>query len=295
MIGDRTIAHLREVTEAPDFDGTRYRIVSEIGRGGMGVVYEAEDLLLQRRVAIKVLALPLSVDAETARLEQEARTIARLEHPGIIPVHDVGRLADGRVYYSMKLVRGERLDRYAIAEPADALRLFLKICDAVAFAHAQQIVHRDLKAANVIIGAFGEVLVMDWGVATAFGHPEVSAGTPGYMAPEQRGGGSVDARTDVYALGALLSGLAQCVWSKVPKQVAAIVAKATSDAPSERYADVPSMADDVTRFLDQKPVQAYRENALEIAGRWLSKNNVLVTIIVAYLLMRVIVFLLYRR
>ena len=101
------------------------------------------------------------------RLMREARVLARLEHPGIVPVHDVGTLADGRVFYTMKFVEGQRLDKLieGVESVQDRLRLFLRICEAVAFAHARGVLHRDLKPANVMVGPFGEVLVMDWGLA----------------------------------------------------------------------------------------------------------------------------------
>ena len=105
-LSDRGVERLRSAAERPDLSGTRYRLLDEIGRGGMGVVYEAEDEALGRRVAVKVLAAELASSTEAERLRREARTVARLEHPGIVPVHDVGELSDGRVYYAMKLVRG---------------------------------------------------------------------------------------------------------------------------------------------------------------------------------------------
>jgi eukaryotic-like serine/threonine-protein kinase len=180
-------------------------------------------------VALKVL--PAETDADAAeRLRREARIIANLEHPGIVPVHDVGSLPDGRVFYAMKLVSGARLDALVReGRPlGELLRIFLRICEPVAFAHAHGVIHRDLKPENVMVGPFGEVLVMDWGVAkrsddpsqgpapktTATG-PVASAtrtahgtvlGTPAYMAPEQARGDieRVDTRADVYALGAIL-------------------------------------------------------------------------------------------
>src|SRR5881397_3038329 len=133
----------------------------------MGVVWLAEDIQLDRRVALKVLYLPEQSGDLEARLLREARILARLEHPGIVPVHDAGTLADGRVFYAMKYVQGLRLDQHlpALPAPADRLRVFQRICDAVAFAHSRGVLHRDLKPQNVMVGAFGEVLVMDWGVA----------------------------------------------------------------------------------------------------------------------------------
>jgi serine/threonine protein kinase len=169
--------------------------------------------------------------------------LARLEHPGIVPVHDVGTLADGRVFYTMKFVQGHRLDRHIETLPSvsERLRLFLRICDAVGFAHAHGVLHRDLKPANIMVGSFGEVLVMDWGLAKllredvgqtpAAGDPEATTfakprnasdttsaggsivtghgtvmGTPGYMSPEQARGDveRLDARSDIFSLGALL-------------------------------------------------------------------------------------------
>jgi eukaryotic-like serine/threonine-protein kinase len=243
-LSDKAVEHLRAGAEEPDLSGTRYRLLERVARGGMGVVYAAEDEKLERRVALKVLDLP-GTDGDLAnRLMREARVLARLEHPGIVPVHDVGSLADGRVFYTMKFVEGLRLDRFieTVASAQDRLRLFLRICDAVAFAHARGVLHRDLKPANIMVGPFGEVLVMDWGLAKILrdgipavplaadtgastwekrsaadngndstkssaitGHGTV-LGTPGYMSPEQARGEveTLDARSDIFSLGALL-------------------------------------------------------------------------------------------
>src|SRR3954451_12205429 len=156
MLSDHVLSHLRTIIDFPDLSGTRYRVVEEIGRGGMGVVYQAYDEVLERTVALKVLNGP-----------REARTLASLEHPGIVPVHDAGVLPDGRAFYAMKLVQGTRLDRYRAAAPSisDRLRTFLRICEPIAFAHSRGVIHRDLKHENLMIGDFGEVLVLDWGIA----------------------------------------------------------------------------------------------------------------------------------
>src|SRR5437899_1943406 len=166
-LSDRALNRLRDGAELPDLAGTRYRLLGQIARGGMGVVYAAEDETLERRVALKVLEVPGSESELASRLLREARVLALLEHPGIVPVHDVGTLADGRVFYTMKFVEGQRLDKYieSVTSVPDRLRLFLRICDAVAFAHARGVLHRDLKPANIMVGPFGEVLVMDWGLA----------------------------------------------------------------------------------------------------------------------------------
>ena len=166
-LSDKSLKHLLSVTNDPDFGATKYRIIEEISRGGMGTVYRAEDTELDRQIAIKVLSTPEASSDMAKRMVREARIIARLEHPGIVPVHDVGLLAEGRVFYAMKLVRGSRLDQYVAQNDSvkDRLRKFQAACEAVAFAHAHGVIHRDLKPANIMIGSFGEVLVLDWGVA----------------------------------------------------------------------------------------------------------------------------------
>jgi serine/threonine protein kinase len=166
-LSDKLVNHLRAVAEAPDLSGTKYRLLEKFSAGGMGTIYLAADTQLQRRVALKVLHTPDDTGELSARMWREACVIAKLEHPSIVPVHDVGELPDGRVFYVMKFVQGQRLDQYANAENElpNRLRIFQKICEAVAFAHANGVIHRDLKPENIMVGAFGEVLVMDWGLA----------------------------------------------------------------------------------------------------------------------------------
>jgi len=262
---DRTLDHLQRLSEHPELPGARYRIVRELGRGGMGVVYLAEDTELDREVALKVIAAPAPPPVE--QMLREARILAQLEHPGIVPVHDVGELPDGRAFYVMKLVRGRRLDEYVqqTAGAADRLRLFEKICQTVAFAHAQGVVHRDLKPQNIMVGEFGEVLVMDWGVAGVAG-----------------GAGRSDPRTDVFALGGLLEWLV----TPRPKPLQAVCRKATAADPAARYDGAAALGSDVARYLDGLPVLAYRESIVERAGRWASRNRTAVLLVAAYLVMR---------
>src|SRR5260370_4552055 len=142
--GDSAVARLRAIAAVPDLGDTRYELLEEIGRGGMGIVYLARDTQLERQVAVKVL------NVTDRDLLAEARILARLEHPGIVPVHDAGALPDGRIYYAMKLVQGTRLDRYGETKPPlpELLRTFCRVCDPVGFAHSQGVFHRDLKPAN---------------------------------------------------------------------------------------------------------------------------------------------------
>jgi WD40 repeat protein len=216
-----------EIAQLAADDPERYQQVSEHARGGLGRVVRAVDRRLGRTVAVKEL---LRHDpANEARFLREAMITARLEHPGIVPVHEAGRWPNGDPYYVMKLVEGRTL-KELIAEGAtlrERLGLLphvIAVADAVGYAHSEQVIHRDLKPSNVIVGSFGETIVVDWGLArdrkrdvpepsedilTAAGSgcSTVSGkvvGTPAYMSPEQARGDVVDERADVYALGAVL-------------------------------------------------------------------------------------------
>ncbi|HEX6715792.1 MAG TPA: serine/threonine-protein kinase [Pyrinomonadaceae bacterium] len=299
-LSDDKLNYLRAVVSNPDFSSTKYTFVKELGRGGMGVVYLAEDRELDRLVAIKVLNTPEVTEELRGRMVREAQIIARLEHPGIVPVHDAGTLSDGRIFYAMKFVRGNRLDEYVAAGASlrDRLRKFQAVCDAVAFAHAHGVIHRDLKPQNIMIGSFGEVLVLDWGVAKIRNDPRQSAaydtspgtviGTQTYMSPEQARGdiNQLDERADVYSLGAVLHFLLMDQ-PKVSKPAHAIRFKAMAQAPENRYSTASELSDDIGRLLDAEPVSAYRENAVEKVSRWVSKNRFLVLLVLAYLLMRI--------
>ena len=302
FLSDSALDHLREVVDLPDLTGTPYEVVGTIGRGGMATVYLARDRDLDREVALKVVDVPEGTGEAAGRTLREARILARLEHPGIVPVHDVGTLPDGRVWYAMKRVRGQRLDEHARTAPrAERLRAFLRICEAVAFAHAHGVIHRDLKPENVMVGPFGEVLVMDWGVAKV-GEGEAHGtilGTPGYMAPEQERGEveRIDERTDVWGLGAILGFLlaAGTAEEATPRPLEAIRQRAMAQEPEERYPTVEALAADLALYLDGLPVAAYREGPLEWASRFVRRYRTPILLILAYLLMRVVLLLIYGR
>lgn len=230
--------------------GWRYTNFREIGRGGMGIIFRVDDAVLQRESAMKV-ALPAVIrdPLNAARFVGEGRITGRLEHPNIVPVHDLGETPEHSFYYTMKLVEGEPLsqilDRIRNGDRATARRfdrhqrllIFRKICEAVAYAHAHRVIHRDIKPENVMVGAFGEVQVMDWGLAkhiddatadAAPGTPAPGAvadsdvptwamltrngmvkGTPAFMSPEQATGrvDKIDFQTDIFLLGATLYNL----------------------------------------------------------------------------------------
>ena len=260
-VSDPVLAHLRHVAALPDLAGTRYELEDEIGRGGMGVVYRAYDRQLDRRVALKVL---------DPGLAGEAQLIARLEHPAIVPVYEAGTLADGRAFYAMKLVAGTRLDHYLAGGHSlgERLRLVRRVGEAIAFAHARGVVHRDLKPQNVMVGEFGEVYVMDWGI-------EAVAGTPGFRAPEAR----LDERSDIYGLGAILRFVLP---AKASPAVAAIAAKATSAEPAARYPDVRAFLADLERFQEGLAVEAWSEPWWHRLRRFGSRNAVLLWLLAAY-------------
>jgi serine/threonine protein kinase len=305
-LSDSALERLRAAADAPDLSGTRYQLIEKLGQGGMGGVYRVEDTALGREVALKVIGVADPNGDLAARLLREARVIAQLEHPGLIPVHEVGTLPDGCVFYTMKLVQGLRLDKH-IAELgtiADRLRVFGRICEAVSFAHSHGVLHRDLKPQNIMVGSFGEVLVMDWGISKVIGEMEGKSvasgasgqtehgtvlGTPGYMAPEQARGEAVDQRVDVYALGALLDYMKQ----EPSKIVSAIADKARADNPSDRYATVRDLAQDVAHFLDGLPVSAYPESWITRAWRWAVRNRAWLLLVLAYLVMRTL-FILWK-
>jgi serine/threonine protein kinase len=279
MISEPALERLSAMFRGPDVAGTRYELLSILGRGGMGVVYLARDTVLDRKVALKIVERP-------AGDVNEARILARLEHPGIVPVHDFGELPDGRLFYAMKRVRGDRLDRWIVAghDLAERLGVFLRVCDAVAFAHAHGVIHRDLKPENVMVGEFGEVLVLDWGVAREMQIAECKlqiAGTTGFMAPEQaRGDATVDHRADVFALGAMLESLGDAV------PVLAIARKARAADPAARYQTVQALAADVNRYLAGRAVEAHRETIVERLARFERRYRLAILLVLTYVAVR---------
>jgi serine/threonine protein kinase len=173
--------------------------------------------------------------------------------------------------------------------------VFLRICDAVSFAHEQGIVHLDLKPDNIMLGPFGEVLVMDWGVARVEGlvrHSHLIVGTPGFMAPEQQVADTpIDARADVYALGAILEALLP---TGAPKPLVAITVRAKAPLVQARYDSVAALAADVARFRDGVRVSAYRESAPERLFRVWQRHRVPISLVLAYMCVRVILLIWFR-
>jgi serine/threonine-protein kinase len=277
-----------------------YGILGTIGEGGMGRVHLARQRSLDRDVALKTLK-PGAPPAVAEALLREARLTGSLEHPGVIPVHALGLDETGRPMLVMKRVDG--VDFAALlADPAHptwraggrspdrlvaSLEILVQVCLTLEFAHSRRIVHRDVKPENVMVGAFGEVVLLDWGIATPLGadDPTAFVGTPAYMAPEMALGRPVDARTDVYLLGATLheavtgrcrhdgAGVAEVVrravesapvdyGPDVPEELARICNRATARDPAERHASVEELREDITAFLRHRGARALCDAAL---------------------------------
>jgi serine/threonine protein kinase/Flp pilus assembly protein TadD len=243
---DATVGPADALTDAgPPIAPPGYELLEEVGRGGMGVVYRARELTLNRDIALKILRDRYPANSTVARrFVEEAAITGQLQHPGIPPVHHVGTLPDGRPFLAMKLIRGSTLEDLLKGRKTPAedrgrlLAVFEQVCQAVGYAHAHHVIHRDLKPANVMVGNYGEVQVMDWGLAKTLtgerpashssptevdetlgteirsvrdldSHTQAGSilGTPAFMPPEQAGGeiGRIDARSDVFGLGAVLS------------------------------------------------------------------------------------------
>ncbi|WP_309897162.1 serine/threonine-protein kinase [Archangium sp.] len=312
----------------PVVDPARYTIAGELAHGGIGRILRARDVQLDRPVAIKEMLTPVR-EAE-ARFVAEALVTARLQHPSIVPVYEAGRWPGGEPFYAMKLVSGRSLadviaERTTLAARLALLPHVLAVAEAIAYAHTERIIHRDLKPANVLVGDFGETVVIDWGLAKDLSredvrepvdtaHPSAGAedggltqvgtvmGTPAYMPPEQAVGQPVDERADVYALGAILyhllagvqpyeGGASGQVLQRVvqgpptplgerqkgiPPDLLAIVAKAMSRAPAERYATARELAEDLRRFQTGQIVGAHHYSWGELVWRFVVRYRVAV-------------------
>ena len=337
---------------------TKYEVETEIARGGMGAIFRVWDEDLRRPLAMKTILAnedgqgeQTDVDPQLLqRFLDEAQVTGQLDHPGVVPVHELGVDAEGTVYFTMRLVRGltllkvldlarEEKQGWSVTRVLDVL---VKVCDTMAYAHSKHVIHRDLKPANIMVGRFGEVYVMDWGVAKILGHADqhdlrprsraitavaiqtdrsaaaeqtpnspiftmdgMVVGTPSYMSPEQAHGmvDEMDARSDVYAIGAmlyqLLSGSAPYVergshpsphavlfgvmqgppkpLNKVakhaPPELIAICERAMARKRCDRYENAHALAHDVRAFLEERVVEAYQTGAWAEFRMWTHRNK----------------------
>jgi serine/threonine protein kinase len=288
-----------EIRIGSEFVG--YRIDELIGRGGMGVVYRAYDLRLKRTVALKLMAPELALDRGfRERFSREAELAMSLEHPNVVPIHDAGDI-DGRLYLAMRFVEGADLRALLRAEGALDKARSLAICSRVAnaldAAHANGLVHRDVKPSNVLLGAGEHVYLADFGLTrrledSGSAGEHRSVGTPAYLAPEQIEGGSVDGRTDVYALGCLLfecltgetpfprgSRLA-LAWAhleeeppraterrpELPEAIDAVIRKAMAKDPADRYPTCAALIDAAEAGLELRPPALLRHRRVVLAA-----------------------------
>jgi len=232
----------------------RFQLVREVGRGGFGVVWEARDLQLGRSVAFKAVRAGGREDLREERLLREAEAAARLSHPNLVTLHDVGSTPQG-AYLVMELLRGqtlaERLLLGAVA-PREAVRIATEVARGVAHAHAEGVIHRDLKPANVFLCEDGRVKVLDFGLAHAFGRRRAEGGTSGYMAPEQAEGAPEDERTDVYALGVILFEL--------------LTGGRPAPGASLEVPGAPALGPLVARMLERRPVDRPRTSRRQCQG-----------------------------
>jgi WD40 repeat protein len=314
----------RERAEAiplPEVARDSYVIERELARGGMGRILIAEDRRLARPVALKELLVANAALAD--RFSREVRITARLQHPGIVPVYEAGHWPGGEPFYAMKLVTGRSLEKVVQERTTldERLRLvpnLVQLAEAMAYAHDQRIIHRDLKPANVLVGDYGETVVIDWGLAKDLDEvaddaaidgvvvdsmlTQVGAvvGTPAYMAPEQARGEKVDARADVYALGALmwhvLAGMSPVSGSsadtviqrvrdgvatrplaevepQVPAELATIVDLAMSTNPAARYPTARELAADLSAFQTGQLVGRHRYSNWQLVRRWVRRHR----------------------
>ncbi len=303
-----------------------YEIEAELGRGGMGVVYRARQVTLNRPVALKMLrAGVLAGDAELQRFQNEAEAVALLDHAGIVPVYEVGE-HEGQSYFSMKLIRGGNLaDRLESSkdDPRAAAELLAEAAEAVHHAHMRGILHRDLKPANILVDDQGRPHVTDFGLAKRLDvdieltQSGAVMGTPGYMSPEQATGrrGAITTATDVYGLGAVLYALltGRAPFSgdsvvetltrvkeqppepprkhnpKLPPDLEVICLKCLEKDPRRRYFGAHALADDLRAWLERRPIAARPVGTLERAALFVRRKPVLAS---AYALAAAVVFLL---
>jgi serine/threonine protein kinase/tetratricopeptide (TPR) repeat protein len=286
-----------------------YELLEQIGRGGQGVVFRARQKSLNRTVALKVISLgQWASKAHLKRFRLEAEAAARLEHPGIVPIHEVGE-RDGQCYFSMKFIEGGQLDEVTKREPMSirhAVELITKVASTVHYAHEHGILHRDIKPGNILLDAKGEPHLTDFGLvrlveseSTVTRTLEV-LGTPSYMAPEQAVGNNaaVSSVTDVYGLGAVLYQLLtgqppfaggttyetikllldteprqpRLLNPKIDRDLSTICLKCLEKDPKRRYSSALALAEDLERWLKHEPIQA-RHTAIFTRGRkWVRRN-----------------------
>jgi serine/threonine-protein kinase len=293
-----------------------YELLEEIGRGGQGVVFRAWQRSLNRTVAVKIIGIGQWVtDAHLKRLRREAEAAAKLNHPGIVPVYEVGERG-GTYYFSMQFVEGDHLDDVVSRGPISvrqAAELIAKVARTVHYAHEHGILHRDIKPGNILLDAGGEPHLTDFGLARLVEHGSTVTGsleimgTPSYMSPEQAVGNNagVSRATDVYGLGAVLYELLTGhppfsggttyetihllldseprrprLWNrKIDRDLSAICLKCLEKGPRFRYSSALALAEDLERWLRNEPIQAKHSGFLTRGRKWARRNPTIAALI----------------
>lgn len=249
----------------------RYQVLSELGRGGMGIVFQAYDKQLKEQVAIKLLSPLLSTDQEALeRLTREVSLARRVTHPNVIRIHDLSEV-NGLHYVSMEYFGGtnlkEHLKRSGPLSLLSAYQILSQVCDGLEAAHSQGVIHRDLKAQNIMIGASGQIKIIDFGLARSMRLEGMTAtglimGTPEYMAPEQVAGKHVDERTDIYALGVMLFEMLTGRLPFTGDSAIAVGFQQMKDPPPAPRSINPQIPESVERIilkaLEKNPIHRYR-------------------------------------
>jgi len=286
-----------------------YELLEQIGRGGQGVVFRARQKSLNRTVALKVISLgQWASKAHVKRFRLEAEAAAHLEHPGIVPIHEVGE-RDGQCYFSMKFIEGGQLDEVVKQTPMSVrqtVELIAKVARIVHYAHEHGILHRDIKPGNILLDAKGEPHLTDFGLARLVESESTVTrtlevlGTPSYMAPEQAVGNNaaISSVTDVYGLGAVLYQLLtaqppfaggttyetirllcdteprnpRALNPKVDRDISTICLKCLEKDPTRRYASALALVEDLERWLKHEPIQARRIGPFTLAKKWMQRN-----------------------
>jgi len=300
-----------------------YRVLRELGRGGMAIVYLAEraDGEYEQNVALKWMLAAHADDTGEALFRRERQALADLRHPHIARLLDGGRTPEGRPWFAMEYIEGERLDHHCVqvALPqAQRLALFQQVCAAVAFAHARGVIHRDIKPSNVMVDADGSAKLLDFGIAQLLGQDDALAArayTPGFASPEQVRGETVTVASDVYQLGRVLASLLStdaresealaaneatrvitCLDATTPTasgttvpvglpgDLVAIVTKATAVDPTRRHPTAEALSEDVRAYVERRPVSARPRSAGYVARRFVQRHPIATTLAVLVLL-----------
>jgi WD40 repeat protein/tRNA A-37 threonylcarbamoyl transferase component Bud32/tetratricopeptide (TPR) repeat protein len=303
-----------------------YEIQSEIARGGMGVVYKARQVKLNRIVALKmILAGQFAAEEDVQRFYSEAEAAAKLDHPGIVPIYEVDEF-DGRHFFSMAFIDGESLQQRTTQgplPPREAAQLMKQVADAVHYAHQHGVIHRDLKPRNILLTADGQPKVTDFGLAKRVGDGSdltvsgQAIGTPGYMPPEQAAGrlDQIGPRSDVYSLGGVLyclltgrppfqsSSIVETIKQaietppvpprllnpSVDRDLETICLKCLEKDPAHRYATAADLADELQRFLDGEPIKALRAGAVTRGWRWLRRRPLVAALATSLVVLALVV------